>query len=60
LKNAQRSLRGCGPSPKFCTHPPRRLHFNEPWGGLHRPETRDIGYSMNFANPLNLTRLVPA
>jgi hypothetical protein len=45
---------------KFCTHPPARLHFNEPWGGLQWPETRDIEYSMNFANPLNLTRLVPA
>jgi len=25
-----------------------------------RPETRDIEYSMNPANPLNLTRLMPA
>ena len=45
---------------EFCTHPSGRLHFNEPWGGLKRPETQDIEYSMNFANPLNLTRLVPA
>jgi hypothetical protein len=57
LKDAQRSLPKW--RVKFCTPPPGRLHFDAPWGGLKKPETRDIESSM-FANPLNLTRLMPA
>jgi hypothetical protein len=45
---------------EFCTHRPGRLHLVEPWGGLKKPEMRGIEFSMKLANPLNLTRLVPA
>jgi hypothetical protein len=44
LENAQGYLRRL--SHEFCTHPRLRLHFREPWGGLKRPETRDIEYSI--------------
>lgn len=45
---------------EFCTHWPGRLHLRETLGWLERPETRNIEFSVKLANPLNLTRLVPA
>ena len=46
LKNAQGCLRSL--SHEFCTHPRGRLHLSEPWGGLKRPETREIECSIDL------------
>jgi hypothetical protein len=46
LENTQGCLRSL--SQEFCTHPRRRLHLVEPWGGPKRPETWEIEFSIDL------------
>ena len=57
LKDSQ--ARSPRPMHEFCTHRRGRLHFRQPWGGPSGPEMREVEHPAP-ANPLNLTRLVPA